>query len=82
MAKKKGINVKIHDISKGLPYDSGYFDAIFAGEIIEHMTDDMFFLAECKRILKKNGILLLTTPNLVSLRNRIRKLFGPFSFWS
>ena len=40
------------------------------------------FIKEVKRVLKRNGILILTTPNLACLWNRIFILFGyqPYQF--
>lgn len=39
------------------------FDIVVAFEVIEHLEDDKNFLQEIKRILKTQGILLLSTPN-------------------
>jgi SAM-dependent methyltransferase len=39
------------------------FDTIIAGEIIEHLEHPAKFLRECKKILKDDGVLLITTPN-------------------
>lgn len=39
------------------------FDIVVAFEVIEHLEDDKNFLQETKRILKPQGILLLSTPN-------------------
>lgn len=39
-----------------------YFDVIFAGEIIEHMNEPAEAFQEARRILKKNGKLIVTTP--------------------
>jgi len=47
------------------------FDIITALEIIEHMIDTDFFINDCKRHLKENGIIVISTPNINSLRNRI-----------
>ncbi len=38
-------------------------DVVFAGECIEHIEDTDAFLGEIWRILKPNGIAILTTPN-------------------
>jgi 2-polyprenyl-3-methyl-5-hydroxy-6-metoxy-1,4-benzoquinol methylase len=76
MAKKKGYNAIIHDISKGFPYNDESFDIIFASEVIEHIFDTSYFLKECCRILKKDGLLILTTPNIASLGNRINLFLG------
>lgn len=76
LAKKKGIKVKFGDLNKKIPYKKESFDIIFAGEIIEHIYDTKKLLAEIKRILKKEGILIITTPNLVHLPDRINFLKG------
>lgn len=61
-----------HDIARGLPWDDECFDAIFAGEIIEHLLDTVGFLRECRRRLQPGGVLVLTTPNLAYWRNLLQ----------
>jgi SAM-dependent methyltransferase len=39
------------------------FDVVFAGEIIEHLSNPGRFLAVAHRHLRETGLLLLTTPN-------------------
>ena len=39
------------------------FDVIFAGELIEHLANHKKFLEVCIKHLKKDGLLILTTPN-------------------
>ena len=75
-ARKKGLNVMAHDANNKLPFKNNFFDMIVAGEVIEHTFDDMKFLNECHRVLKKNGVLVFTTPNLLSLKNRALMLLG------
>lgn len=58
------------------PYEDNFFDVIVAGEVIEHIYDTDFFLAETYRILKSEGKLLLSTPNVASLGRRLLLLFG------
>lgn len=41
------------------------FDVILAIEIIEHLENPSAFIRECSKTLKKNGLLLLTTPNVL-----------------
>ncbi|OGF58700.1 MAG: hypothetical protein A2Y62_12965 [Candidatus Fischerbacteria bacterium RBG_13_37_8] len=62
-----------------LPFKDNSFDAIFAGEIIEHMTDSDKALEEWKRILRPNGIAIFTTPNRDRFSNVVNKLERPFS---
>jgi SAM-dependent methyltransferase len=76
IAKKRGICAKLGDVEKKFPFPNNSFDIVFAGEIIEHVYDTSLFLKEINRVLKKGGRLLLTTPNLAHLPDRIRFLFG------
>ena len=39
------------------------FDVIFAGELIEHLSNPGLFLQQTKKHLKENGLLIITTPN-------------------
>jgi 2-polyprenyl-3-methyl-5-hydroxy-6-metoxy-1,4-benzoquinol methylase len=59
-----------------LPFASESFDAIFAGEFIEHLTakDGEIFLQACKRVLTEGGKLILTTPNPSFLKIRILRI--------
>ena len=77
-AQLKGIRVKVADVEDGLPFEDGFFDFVNAGEIVEHLYDTKFFFKESYRVLKKNGVLLFTTPNLNSLENRVRVMFGGY----
>lgn len=51
------------------------FDVIFAGDLIEHLSNMGLFLDSCKRNLKDDGKLILTTPNCFALFNIIEKVF-------
>ena len=44
------------------------FDTLIAGEIIEHLSNPSHFIKYCCSLLKKNGRLILTTPNASGLQ--------------
>jgi len=46
-----------------VPIRSGALDAVVAMEMIEHVGDPKGVLAEARRVLKKGGVLLVSTPN-------------------
>jgi 2-polyprenyl-3-methyl-5-hydroxy-6-metoxy-1,4-benzoquinol methylase len=60
------------------PVENERCDVIIASEIIEHVFDTDFFIEELKRILKPNGRIIITTPNMHSAINRLLFLLGKF----
>ena len=51
------------------PYDDGYFSTVLCCELVEHLREDpMHMMCEINRILRPDGHLVLTTPNIASLR--------------
>ena len=51
-----------------------YFDFIFAGDIIEHLSNPGLFLDKCAEHLSKQGKLVITTPNCFNLFSVAEKL--------
>ncbi len=56
-----------------IPFESDQFDSVIAGELIEHLEHPDRFVKEACRVLKKGGIVILTTPNRESLINRLTR---------
>jgi 2-polyprenyl-3-methyl-5-hydroxy-6-metoxy-1,4-benzoquinol methylase len=72
--REKGYNVKFADVEK---MDLGKkFDVVVAGELIEHLSNPGSFVERTNLHLKKNGILILTTPNPLSFGIIYKKLLG------
>jgi glycosyltransferase involved in cell wall biosynthesis/SAM-dependent methyltransferase len=63
--------VDLFDAEKDpFPYADGSFSTVLCCELLEHLTiDPLHMMAEISRILKPGGHLVLTTPNLASLRS-------------
>jgi SAM-dependent methyltransferase len=58
------------------------FDAVLFGEVFEHLLNHpVGVLQQIHRVLKPNGILLLTTPNPSTLANAVRVLLDRHSLW-
>ena len=57
-----GYDIRLGDVTKPLPLD-GKFDVIVAGDLIEHLTNFEGFFENCVRLLKKDGVLIISTPN-------------------
>lgn len=45
-----------------LPFNNESFDIVFASEVLEHVPNIYQSMTEIKRVLKENGIILLTIP--------------------
>jgi len=59
------------DLEAALPFPDATFDYVLFVEGIEHIPDRHHALAQVRRVLKPKGTLLLTTPNLLSVRARL-----------
>lgn len=75
-ARSRGLNVTQGDVTKGLPFADEHFDCVIFGEVIEHIVDPDAALRELGRVLRRNGTLIVTTPNLASWYNRVLLLLG------
>lgn len=74
-AKSKfNIEVFLGDI-RDLQLPDNNYDAIIMNHVIEHIYEPIEFLKECKRVLKSDGKLILTTPNFNSYSHY---LFGQY----
>jgi ubiquinone/menaquinone biosynthesis C-methylase UbiE len=77
IAKEAGISAYEVDVSsERLPFQDEYFDIIYMGDVIEHLTNPDFAINEVARVIKTNGFLVLSTPNLASWINRLLLLLG------
>lgn len=54
----------------------GQIDVIVAIEIIEHVHSPYFFLKQARKIIKDDGILIVSTPNPLVFESRIHMLIG------
>lgn len=72
--------VIIGDIEKiDLPYKEK-FDVIIFGDILEHLKEPLNALKKSKKYLKKDGIIILSLPNIANVYIRINLLFGRFNY--
>ncbi|MFC3551569.1 class I SAM-dependent methyltransferase [Lysobacter cavernae] len=46
-----------------LPFEDGAFDTVLSFQVIEHVRDDVGYLAEARRVLRPGGALIVITPN-------------------
>ena len=75
-AREAGVKCVQFDATQKFPFPNQFIHAILMGELLEHIFDISATLSECNRVLCSNGILVITTPNLATLQDRLRFLFG------
>lgn len=70
--------IDLFDVERDpFPYADGYFQTVLCCELLEHLAaDPMHMMAEINRILAPGGHLVLSTPNVTSLRSVHAVLLG------
>lgn len=63
---KRGLNVQLGTIFDA-KFSDEYFDVVTMWEVIEHLNSPLQYLKETNRILRKDGAVLISTPNINSL---------------
>ena len=76
--ERLGDRFRAADLNGPLPWPDRTFDLVASVEGIEHLENPFSFLREAHRVLRPDGLLILTTPNIVSLRSRTRFFFSGF----
>ncbi len=69
------------DLNQRLPFEDNTFDRVVCVEGIEHIENPAFLLREYARVLKKNGELVISTPNIQNIRSRLKFLLTGVTFW-
>lgn len=85
LMKRPGQKVELVDLNQQpLPYPDQEFDIVTCSETLEHLENYWGVLREIFRVLRPGGIAVLSTPNVLNLRSRLRfmstgfyNLFGP-----
>lgn len=70
--KLKGVPFHRVDLNDTLPFEDETFDYITSVEGIEHLENPFKCIREFARVLKPDGTLILTTPNIMSIKSRTR----------
>ena len=63
----------VHADAAAIPMQDASFDVVVSLDTIEHLPDAARFLAEIKRVLKPDGLLILSTPNAPAYRQEWQK---------
>lgn len=78
----EGLTCGFADLNQSLPFSDGGFDVVLAVEVVEHLENPWHFMREAIRVLRGDGVLIMTTPNLDSLPSRLGYMFdGLFPYF-
>ena len=67
-------DILIRDVSEGIPFPDGSFDHVFCIEVLEHVPNPFGALSEIRRVLKADGVLVLSVPNPYHVKELIWNL--------
>jgi SAM-dependent methyltransferase len=71
-----GIETLVANVEEPLPLGDSSFDAVVAGELLEHLRLPEAVIAEAWRVLRPNGVLVGSVPNAFRIQSRLRFLRG------
>ncbi len=63
-AERKNLKYLVGSVYE-IPFEEGYFDTVVTIETIEHLVDHERFLSEIKRVLRRDGILVISSPDKI-----------------
>jgi SAM-dependent methyltransferase len=75
-AAELGIEPVVANVEEPLPFPDASFDAVVAGELLEHLQFPDALVAEARRVLRPGGVLVGSVPNAFRLQSRLRFLRG------
>jgi len=71
-ARARGVEVARLDLeSEPFPWPDGSVDVVVINQVLEHLKDVWRPMSEIHRVLRPDGVAVLSVPNLASLHNRV-----------
>ena len=80
--QKRDIKIKIADATIRMPFKDNFFNAILALDFLEHVNDDKTVIRGIKRVLKPNGIIIISVPAYPKLYSYWDKMLGHYRRYS
>jgi SAM-dependent methyltransferase len=59
-----------------LPFKNGIVNIVILADVIEHLSNPGWVLSEINRAMSPKGLIVVGTPNIASIRNRVYLLLG------
>lgn len=84
LAKKRLTKAFVADLNKEKElqklFDNQKFDFIVLVEVLEHLVNPEKLLTEIKKLLNKDGKIIISVPNIANWEIRLQLLFGNFDY--
>lgn len=71
----RDVEIRRGDLSKQLPYEDAEFDYVTCVEGVEHIENPQQAVREFARTLRPGGQLIVSTPNILNIEERLKWLF-------
>lgn len=68
------INFKIANLNEAFPYEDNSFETVINSTALHYLRSSENYFTECKRVLKNNGELVFSIPNISNYAERINFL--------
>jgi len=72
----RGVRAAVADLNAPFPFAAASFHVVHANQVIEHLRSTDHFLREVRRVLRPDGVALLSTNNLASWHNVVSLALG------
>jgi 2-polyprenyl-3-methyl-5-hydroxy-6-metoxy-1,4-benzoquinol methylase len=69
-----GVEIKQGDLNRDLPYDNESFDYVTCLEGLEHIENPQQAIREFARLLRPDGHLIVSVPNILNIEERLKWL--------
>jgi SAM-dependent methyltransferase len=76
LARSRGVNVTVSDLTNAFPFGDASFDLVHSNQVIEHVANIDHFLGETNRVLKVGGAAVISTENGSSWHNIFAAVMG------
>jgi len=84
MSEEMGLSNQIYFYKANLlklPFDSNFFDKIVFSETLEHIQEDKKAIEELHRVLKPDGVMVISVPTNIFINKRYKKQFGHYRLY-
>ncbi len=77
----QGLECAFCDLNGPVPFADDSVDTWLSIEVIEHLRNPQNLIDEAHRVLRDNGLLVITTPNVHSIEQKLRFMLSDEFYW-